>query len=192
MARPIQPFLDDARQRMLKSVEHFQGETRGLRTGRASAGLIDNIRVDYYGSKTPLNQLATVSVPDARSLVVKPFDASSLKDIERAILSSDLGFNPSLEGKMVRISIPPLSQEQREKLAARVKSLAEDARVSMRNVRRDVLKEVEGAAREKGRAVAVTEDDLREAKDAIHDLLKEHEKKIDEAMAAKTREILEV
>ncbi len=192
MARPIQPFLDDARSRMLKSVEHFQGETRGLRTGRANSGLVDNIRVDYYGSKTPLSQLATVSVPDARSLVVKPFDASSLKDIERAILASDLGFNPSLEGKMVRISIPPLSQEQREKLAGRVKNLAEEARVSMRNVRRDVLKEVESASRDKGRDVVVTEDDVREAKDSIQDLLKDHEKKIDEAMAAKTKEILEV
>ncbi len=192
MARPIQPFLDDARSRMLKSVEHFQGETRGLRTGRANTGLVDNIRVDYYGSKTPLSQLATVSVPDARSLVVKPFDASSLKDIERAILASDLGFNPSLEGKMVRISIPPLSQEQRQKLAARVKTLAEDARVSMRNVRRDVLKEVEAASRDKGRDVVVTEDDLREAKDSIQDLLKEHEKKVEDAMASKTKEILEV
>jgi ribosome recycling factor len=192
MARPIQPFLDDARDRMMKSVDHFQSETRGLRTGRANTGLVDNIRVDYYGSKTPLSQLATVSVPDARSLVVKPFDASALKDIERAILASDLGFNPSLEGKMVRISIPPLSQEQRQKLAGRVKTLAEDARVSMRNVRRDVLKEVETASRDRGRDVVVTEDDVREAKDSIQDLLKEHEGKIDEILAAKTKEILEV
>ena len=192
MARPIQPFLDDARQRMYKSVEHFQGETRGLRTGRANPGLVDSIRVDYYGSKTPLSQLATVSVPDARSIVVKPFDATSLKAIERAILASDLGFNPSLEGKMVRISIPPLSQEQRLKLAARVKSLAEDARVSMRNVRRDVLKEVEVASRDKGRDPGVTEDDVRESKESIQELLKEHEKLIDEAMAVKTKEILEV
>lgn len=192
MARPIQPFLDDAVSRMMKSVEHFQSETRGLRTGRANTGLIENIRVDYYGSKTPLSQLATISVPDARSIVVKPFDASCLKDVERAILASDLGFNPSLEGKMVRISVPPLSQEQRHKLAARVKHLAEEARVSMRNVRRDILKEVEAASRDRGRQPALTEDDLREAKDDVQNLLKDHEKKIDDILDAKTQEILEV
>ncbi|RMH01616.1 MAG: ribosome recycling factor [Planctomycetota bacterium] len=191
MARPIQPFLDDARARMAKSVEHFQGETRGLRTGRANSALVDHIRVDYYGSKTPLSQLATVSVPDPRSIVVKPFDASCLKDVERAILASDLGFNPSIEGKMLRITIPPLSQEQRQKLAGRVKSLAEEARVSMRNVRRDVLKEVETAWREKKGEVLLTDDDVREAKDAVQDLLKEHEKKVDEILEAKTKEILE-
>ena len=191
MASSIKPFLDSAGERMHKSVDHFAAEARGIRTGRANAGLIENVRVEYYGSKTPLQQLATVSVPDPRSMVVKPYDASALKEIEKAILSSDLGFNPSIEGKMLRISIPPLSEEQRKKLAGRVKALAEEARVSMRNVRRDVLRDVEAASRDKGRDVAVTEDDVRAAKDEIQDLLKDHEKKIDELLKTKTDEILD-
>ncbi len=190
MASNYQSYLDDTRERLTKSVEHFQTETRGIRTGRANPGLIENLRVEYYGQKTPLNQLATISAPDARSLVVKPFDASALKEIERAVLSSDLGFNPSLEGKMLRISIPPLSQEQRQKLAARVKSLAEEARVSMRNVRRDVIREAEAAAKDRSGDVVLSEDDVRAAKDGIQELLKEYEKRIDALLAVKTDEIL--
>lgn len=192
MANSTQPFLSTAKERMQKSVDHFLSETRGIRTGRATTSLVDNIRIDYYGSKTPLNQLATVSVPDPRSLVVKPFDAGSLKDIERAILASGLGFNPSIEGKALRISIPPLSEEQRKKLAGRVKSMAEETRVSMRNVRRDVLREVEAASKDKGRDVPVTEDDLKRAKTEIQDLLKDHEKQLEELLTGKTKEIMEV
>ncbi|MCH2112060.1 MAG: ribosome recycling factor, partial [Planctomycetes bacterium] len=175
MASSIKPFLDSAKERMAKSVEHFQAESRGIRTGRATSGLVDNIRVDYYGTKTPLNQLASVSVPEPRQLMVKPFDVNAVKDIEKAILASDLGLNPSIDGKALRISIPPLSEEQRMKLVSRVKSLAEEARVSMRNVRRDVLKEVETAQKDKGRSVSVTEDDVRQAKDEIQALLKSQE-----------------
>ncbi|KAA3613442.1 MAG: ribosome recycling factor [Planctomycetota bacterium] len=191
MSSVIQEFTKSAKDRMKKSVEHFLTETRGIRTGRATTSLVDNIRVDYYGSKTPLNQLATVSVPDPRSLVVKPFDPSGLKDIERAIMASDLGFNPSIEGKQLRISIPPLSEEQRKRLANRVKALAEEARVSMRNVRRDVLREVDAASRDKNREVAVTEDDAKRAKDQVQDLLKDHEKEIEALLAEKSKEIME-
>ncbi len=191
MASSIQPFLDDATERMQKSVDHFLAETRGIRTGRASAGLVENIRVDYYGTKTLLNQLATITVPDPRSLLVKPYDQSCLKDVERAILAADLGLNPSIEGKALRISIPPLSEEQRKKLVGRVKALAEEARVSMRNVRRDVLKDVELAHRERERDPAITDDDLQRAKERIQEILKDFEKKIGEILDAKSKEILE-
>ncbi|MDP6940474.1 MAG: ribosome recycling factor [Planctomycetota bacterium] len=192
MSSSIQPFLRSAKERLHKSVEHFGAETRGIRTGRATTGLVDNIRVDYYGSKTPLNQLASVAVPDPRSILVKPFDATALKDIEKAILASDLGMNPSIEGNALRISIPPLSAEQRQKLAGRIKSLAEEARVSMRNVRRDCIKDVETANKDKKREEAVSEDDVRQAKNEIQDLLKEHEGQIEDLLASKTKEILEV
>jgi ribosome recycling factor len=190
MATAIQPFLASARERMDKSLNHFQSESRGIRTGRATTGLVDNIRVSYYGSKTPINQLATVSVPDPRSLVVKPFDANSLKDIEKAIMAAELGLNPSIEGKTLRISIPPLSEEQRKKLAGRVKSMCEEARVAMRNVRRDVIREVEAANKDKDRDVSVSEDDLKRAKDEIQTLLKEHEQKAEEILSSKSKEIL--
>ena len=190
MATAIQSFLASARERMDKSLNHFQSESRGIRTGRATTGLVDNIRVSYYGSKTPINQLATVSVPDPRSLVVKPFDANSLKDIEKAIMAAELGLNPSIEGKTLRISIPPLSEEQRKKLAGRVKSMCEEARVAMRNVRRDVIREVEAANKDKDRDVSVSEDDLKRAKDEIQTLLKEHEQKAEEILSSKSKEIL--
>ncbi len=177
---------------MEKSLEHFETEARGIRTGRATTGLVDNIRADYYGSKTPISQLATVSVPDPRSIVVKPFDASALKEIEKAIMASGMGFNPAIEGKSLRISIPPLSEEQRIKLAGRVKSMCEEGRVSMRNVRRDTIREVETANKEKGRDMPVSEDDLKKAKGDIQNLLKEFEKKAEDILAAKSKEILEL
>ncbi|TAH38739.1 MAG: ribosome recycling factor [Planctomycetota bacterium] len=192
MATPTQPFLDAATERLKKSLEHLGSEVRGIRTGRAMPGLIENVKVDYYGSRTPLSQIATITVPDPRSLLVKPFDPSSIKDIEKAIQASDLGLNPSVEAKAIRILIPPLSEDQRKKLAGRVKSLAEETRVSMRNVRRDVLKELETAADDKKRSVAITEDELERAKDKVQGLLKEYEKKVDELVAAKTKEIMEV
>ncbi len=192
MSSPIEPFVESAIERMDKSVQHFLDETRGIRTGRASAGLLDNVRVDYYGQKTPLNQIANVSVADARCLLVKPFDAAALKDIEKAILASDLGLNPAIEGGSLRINIPALSQEQRQKLAGRVKSLGEDARVSMRNVRRDVLRELETEAKDKNRDVVLSEDDVKQGKDRIQDVLKEHESKIDELCKNKSEEIMTV
>ncbi len=192
MSASTQEYLSSAGERMDKSVEHFEAESRGIRTGRATTGLVDNVRVDYYGSKTPLNQLASVTVPDPRSIVIKPFDANSLKDVEKAILAADLGMNPSIEGKMLRISIPPLSEDQRKKLAGRVKSMAEETKVSMRNVRRDTLKEIEKASREKTGDVVVTEDDLAAAKISVQDLLKSHEGKVDDLLAAKSKEIMEV
>ncbi len=192
MASSIQAFLDDAALRMGKAVEHFAAEIRGIRTGRANPGLIENVRVDYYGTKTPLSQMAAISVPEPRQLVVKPYDMSVLKEIERAVLTADLGLNPSIDGKSLRIMIPPLSEEQRKKLAARVKTMAEETKVALRNVRRDVIKHVEGALGDKKRSPAVTDDDAETAKEKVQDILKAHEKKVDEAVGSKTKDIMEV
>lgn len=192
MATPTQPFLDSASERMDKSVQHFVDETRGIRTGRANTGLLDSIRVDYYGQKTPIGQLANVSVLDARTLQVKPFDATAAKDIEKAVMGSGLGLNPTLEGGVLRISVPALSEEQRKKLAGRVKQLAEDAKVSMRNVRRDVIKEMDTANKDKSGDVVLTDDDVKHGKDQVQDLLKEHETKIDDLAKSKSDEILTV
>jgi ribosome recycling factor len=192
MSLSYQTFLDDARERMDKTLEHFQDEIRGFRTGRASTGLVDNIRVDFYGSKTPLSQMANITVPEARCLLVKPFDPSTMKDIEKAIMAADLGLNPAIEGNALRVSVPHLSEDQRKKMVARLKSLAEDTKVSIRNVRRDVLKDVEHAQKDKTGDVAVTEDDVKSAKSDVQDILKEHESKVDESLKNKSAEIMEV
>ena len=192
MASSIQPFLNDARDRMDKCLEHFSTGVRGIRTGRANPGLVENLRVDYYGSPTPMGQLASVTVPEPRCIMVKPFDASTLKDIEKAIMAADLGFNPSIEGKVLRISVPMLSQDQRLKLMGRVKTVAEEAKISMRNVRRDVLKDVENAEKDKDRDLSVTQDDVKSAKSSVQDILKEHEDKLDTLVNDKSSEILDV
>lgn len=192
MSLSYQSYLNDAQERMDKTVEHFQDETRGFRTGRASAGLIENIRVDYYGTKTPLSQMASITVPEPRCLLVKPFDPSGLKDIEKALLAADLGLNPSIDGNALRVMVPHLSEDQRKKMVARLKSLAEDTKVSLRNVRRDVIKEVENAQKDKTGDVAVTEDDVKSAKSDIQDILKKHEAGVEETLHSKSTEILEI
>ncbi len=192
MSTSYQSFLDDAQERMDKTVEHFAEEIRGFRTGRASTGLIENIRVDYYGTKTPLGQMASITVPEARCLMVKPFDPSGLKDIEKAILAADLGLNPSIDGNALRVVVPHLSEDQRKKMVARLKSLAEETKVSLRNVRRDAIREVEHAQKEKTGDVVVTEDDVKSAKSDIQDILKNHEQRVEEALKTKSAEILEV
>jgi len=192
MSLSYQNFLDDARERMDKTVEHFHDEIRGFRTGRASTGLIDNIRVDFYGNKTPLSQMANITVPEARALLVKPFDPSTLKAIEKAILAANLGLNPVIEGNGLRVGVPHLSEEQRLKMVSRLKTLAEETKVSIRNVRRDVLKDVEHAQKDKSGDVAVTEDDVKSAKSDIQDVLKKHEALVDEALTSKSADILEI
>jgi ribosome recycling factor len=173
---------------MGKAVSHLSDELRGIRTGRASPALLDTVRVDYYGSATPLIQLAQISVPDPRSLMVKPFDASCLGDIEKAIHKSNLGVTPNSDGKVIRLSLPPLSEEQRKKLAAKVKEIAEQARISLRNVRRELNKQVE----EGEKAQDFTEDEAKKLLEMVQDKLKEYEGKVDDVLKRKTQEILEV
>jgi ribosome recycling factor len=180
-------ILLDCEERMEKAVGVFRDQLKGLRTGRATPALMDAIRVDYYGQPTPVKQLAQVSAPDPQSLVIRPYDAGSLKEIEKAIRNSDLGLAPNNDGKMIRLTIPPMSGEQRKKLEKRVKELAEEARVACRNVRRDANKALEQSEK----AGDLTEDDLDRGKDEVQKLLKTYEGKIDELADKKSKEILE-
>src|SRR6202030_924325 len=130
-------ILMDTEERMEKAVNVFRDELRGLRTGRATPALVDNIRVEYYGSPTPLKQLAQISTPDPQQIIIRPFDHSVLKDVEKAIRSSDLGMSPNNDGKMIRLTVPAMSGEQRQKMVARIKKSGEESKVSLRNIRRD-------------------------------------------------------
>ncbi len=181
-------ILLEAEDRMEKAVEHVIHEFNGIRTGRATTALVDGIRVDYYDAPTPLKQLATISIPEARLIVIKPFDPSCVKDIEKAIQKSDLGVTPQSDGKLVRLNLPPLSEEQRKKLAGRCKELAEAARVSIRNIRRDANKSSD-SAKSSG---DLTEDEDKRLRDEIQKSTKKHEGNVDEALEKKSKEIMEV
>ncbi|MFO0928718.1 MAG: ribosome recycling factor [Gemmataceae bacterium] len=177
----------DTDERMEKAVNVFRDELRGLRTGRATPALVDNLRVEYYGSPTPLKQMAQISTPDPQSIVIKPFDPTVLKDIEKAIRSSDLGMAPNNDGKMIRLIVPPMSGEQRKKLSTVVKKSAEGAKVACRNIRRDGNKEFDQAEKDK----EMTEDDRDAGKEQVQTLLKQYEARIEELEQKKTKEIME-
>jgi ribosome recycling factor len=177
----------DAEERMEKAVNVFRDELRGLRTGRATPALVDSLRVEYYGSPTPLKQLAQISTPDPQQIVIRPFDQGSLKDIEKAIRSSDLGMAPNNDGKLIRLTVPAMSGEQRQKMATRIKKSAEDAKVSCRNIRRDANKAIEQAEKNK----EMTEDERDQGKEEVQTLLKKYEDKIGEMADKKTKEVLE-
>jgi ribosome recycling factor len=179
--------LLDAEERMEKAVEVFHGQLQGLRTGRATPGLVDSIRVDYYGSPTPLKQVANVSTPEPQQIVIRPFDASLVSSIVKAIQSSDVGLAPNSDGRLIRLNIPPLSGERRRQLVARGKELAEDARVAIRNIRRDANKHLDQLEKDK----ALTEDDRDHAKSQVQDLTKKYEGQVNDMAAAKEKEILE-
>ena len=180
-------ILKDCKDRMEKALDVLRNELKGLRTGRASPALLDSLRVEYYGSQTPIKQIATVSAPEPQQILIKPFDAAALKDIEKAIRSSDLGLAPDNDGKVIRLKIPAMSGDQRTKMAKKVKELAENAKVSCRNVRRDSNKHVETEEKAK----TMSEDDAKKAKEKIQDVLKQYETKADEVAAAKAKEIME-
>lgn len=178
----------DAEERMTKSVKALENEFNGLRTGRATPAVLDNVRIDYYGTPTPLNQTANISVPEARLLVVQPWDASTLGMIEKAILAADLGFNPSNDGKVIRINIPPLTEERRKELVKGAKNSAEQNRVSVRNIRRDANEELKKAQK----ASDITEDDLKRGETEIQKVTDNYIAQIDELLKAKESEIMEV
>ena len=186
--RVIDDLIQDATRRMDKSVESTQVEFNTVRTGRASAALLDRITVDYYGQPTPLKQLATINVPEPRMLTVQPFDPSSMKEIERAILESELGLTPSNDGKVIRLPIPQLTEERRKELVKIVRQIAEDGRIAIRNVRRDADKHLK-ELKTKGE---VGEDDERRAEDRVQKLTDEHTGKIDDLLKRKEAEITEV
>ena len=181
-------ILLESLEKMGHCVEHFSGELRGVRTGRASPGLVDGIKVDYYGALTPLGQMAQISVPEPRLLVVKPFDASQVQEVAKAIQASDLGINPAVDGKIIRLSILPLSEERRKQLVGLVKERAEAAKIAVRNVRRDGNKHAEAAQKDK----TITEDDLSNLKDEIQDQTKDHEGQIDKVLNARIQELMTV
>ncbi len=180
-------ILMDAEERMEKAVSVFREELRGLRTGRATPALVDSLRVEYYGSPTPLKQLAQINTPDPQQIVIRPFDHSVLKEIEKAIRSSDLGMSPNNDGKMIRLTVPPMSGEQRQKLVTRIKKSSEDAKVACRNIRRDGNKHFDQAEKNK----EMTEDERDRGKDEVQKLLKQYEDKITEMADKKSKEILE-
>lgn len=180
-------ILFDAEERMEKAADVFRSELRGLRTGRATPALVEHLRVEYYGSPTPLRQLAQINTPDPQSILIRPFDQGCLKEIEKAIRSSDLGMAPNNDGKMIRLQVPPMSGEQRQKMAARIKKSGEDAKVSCRNIRRDANKAFDAAEKDK----ELTEDERDQGKEKVQELLKTFEEKIAEMADKKTKEIME-
>jgi ribosome recycling factor len=180
-------ILFDAEERMEKAVQVLQDSMRGLRTGRATPALVDSVRVEYYGSPTPLKQMANITAPEPSLIVIRPFDPSVLKDIEKAILTSELGLTPMNDGKLIRLAIPTLSGERRKQLTSRVKDLAEEARVAIRNVRRDANKHADQAEKDK----TLTEDECEQTKEQVQDLTKKYESKINELADKKSAEILE-
>jgi ribosome recycling factor len=184
----IDEFVADATRRMDKSVETAAHEFTTVRTGRASAALLDRIQVDYYGTATPLQQLATINVPEPRLLTIQPYDPSSVKAIERAIQESDLGLTPSNDGKIIRLPIPQLTEERRKELVKVVRGLAEEGRVAVRNVRRDVMHHLKELVRDG----EVGDDEERRAEEKVQKLTDEHVAKIDDLLKRKEAEIMEV
>jgi ribosome recycling factor len=181
-------ILLEAEEKMEKAVDHVAQTFRGIRTGRASPGLVENIRVDYYGSPTPLQHMASISVPEPRLILVKPFDQGTVKDVERAIQKSELGIPPQSDGKVIRLVVPPLSEERRKQLGAMVRDKAEEGRVALRNIRRDANRQAKAAA-DSG---AVTLDELSKLQDQVDKLTKEYEGRVDQALDKKTKEIMEI
>ena len=184
----IDDFLADAKRRMDKSIESTHQEFNSIRTGRASPALLDRISIDYYGTATPLKTLASISAPEPRMLTIQPFDPSSVKAIERAIQESDLGLTPSNDGKLIRLPIPALTEERRKDLVKVVRRVAEDGKVAIRNVRRDVLHHL----RELVVSGDVGDDEERRAETAVQKLTDDHVHRIDELLKRKEAEIMEV
>lgn len=184
----LQDIYKDADARMNKSVENLRGELVKIRTGRAHPSLLEHITVDYYGSDVPLNQAANVAVDDARTLAVTPFDKSMVQAIEKAIMTSDLGLNPVTAGTAIRVPLPPLTEERRRDLGKVVHAEGENAKVAIRNIRRDANTSIKDLQKEK----AITEDDERRAEQHVQELTDKHIKSVDEVVATKEKELLEI
>ncbi len=186
----VSEIQKEARQRMDKSVDHLRTELRGIRTGRASTGLIEYVKVDYYGSPTDLRDLAALSTPEPTQILVKPFDPSAKNAIIKAIEGADLGLNPQAEGDAVRVSVPTPSTERRKQLVAQVRKLAEDAKVAIRNERRDANKAIDQLVKDKDNQIS--EDQGKDAKDDIDSLTKMHTETIDTITTSKVKEVEDV
>lgn len=184
----IDETLLETIEKMEKAIEHVQGQFTTVRTGRANPALVEKLQVEYYGSKCPIQQLASFQVPDARTLVVKPHDRGSLADIEKAIRDSDLGLSPSNDGTVIRLNFPPLTEERRKEYVKVVKNMAEDGRVAIRNIRRDARKALENAEKNGD----ISKDELERAEKELEKVTHDHVETIDKAFARKEQELLEV
>ncbi|MEJ2012645.1 MAG: ribosome recycling factor [Anaerolineales bacterium] len=184
----VKDALLEAENRMRGAIRALEDDLASIRTGRASPALVERLEVEYYGSPTPLVQLATTSAPEPRLLTIRPFDPASIKDIERAIMTSDLGLTPSNDGKLIRLSIPPLTEERRHELVRVVKSRAEEARVAVRNVRRDTQNDMREFEREK----LISEDELKRGEDDLQKLTDRYIDEINEIAERKENEVMEV
>jgi ribosome recycling factor len=184
----IEDFLADAKRRMDKSIESTHHEFNSIRTGRASPALLDRVTIDYYGTQTPLKSLASISAPEPRLLVVQPFDPGAIKNIERAVQESDLGLTPSNDGKVVRLPIPQLTEERRKDLVKVVRRVAEDGKVAIRNVRRDVMQHLKELVVNGD----VGDDEERRGEQQVQKITDEHTKSIDDLLKVKEAEIMEV
>ena len=183
---PTKEIVADSKSKMKKAIEILQDELKAVRTGKASTGLIENIKVDYYGTATPLKQMATLATPQADAIVIKPFDPTSLKDIEKAIKNSDLSIAPIVDGKLIRLNVPPLSEERRKQLVAQAKQIGEQTKISIRNIRREVNKHLEKEQKDR----IITEDDLQAGRKQIDDITREYAEKIDSVIKNKSDEIM--
>jgi ribosome recycling factor len=183
----VDDVMLDAEERMEKAIGVLKTALSGIRTGRATPGLVDSVRVEVYGSQTPLKQLASIGAPEPTQLVIRPYDASTIKEIEKAIVASDLGFNPQNDGKIIRINIPPLSTEVRKKLVARIKELTEESKISIRSIRRDANKTIETAEKNK----EIGEDDCTRLKDEIQELTKKYETQASDMAKARETDVME-
>lgn len=183
----VDEIMMDAEERMEKANSILKHALSGIRTGRATPGLVDSVRVEAYGSQSPLKQLASIAAPEPTQLVIRPFDAGTIKEIEKAIVSSDLGLNPQNDGKIIRINIPPLSTDVRKKMVSRIKELAEEAKISIRSIRRDANKAIETAEKEK----EISEDDRDRLKDEVQELTKKFEVAATELAKAREMEVME-
>jgi len=184
---PADEILLTVEEKMEKAVEVLKKQLGGIRTGRATPGLVDSIRVEAYGSPTPLKQLATIGAPEPQQIVIRPYDAGTIKDIEKAIIASDLGLAPQSDGPVVRLNIPPLSAEVRKKMVSRIKELSEEAKVSIRNVRRDGNKEAEKEEKDK----LISEDQRDDIKDQVQELTKKFEAQVGEMAKSREAEVLD-
>ena len=187
MEEEIEMFLDEAKELMDKSVVHAQHELGKIRAGKAMPNMLDGLMVEYYGNPTPINQVATINTPDARTISVKPWEKSTIADIEKAIINSDLGFNPQNDGEQIRINIPPLTEERRANLVKQVKAEGEHGKVSVRNVRKDTNDSLKKLLKE-----GFSEDAVKDAEDEVQKLTDSHTAKIDELVEAKEKDLMTI
>ena len=183
---PVEDICFDAMERMEKSVETLRHNLQTVRTGRASPALVENVKVDYYGAATPLKQIANIAAPEPELIMIRPYDPNAIKDIERAIQTSDVGITPQNDGKIIRLVVPALSEERRKQLASQVREMGEETKIAIRNIRRDANKELDREQKDK----TISEDEAYSGKEEIQEATKDSESKIDNIVKDKSEEIL--